>query len=200
MRASFVLFELVVLASSVGCQQPKKSPPPPPPHAMPSASALTALLVPRGASRFHEVDGKLRQEQPRLPDTGEWRCAEQGRVVWCAGGEAAAGIVSGPPDHAYRCGPRWGRKNGERVCIDEHPDYPGDGYQCAFEQERGLARVCQPAPAWHGAALAARAVPACWLDHDCPAGRCDRGTCGCRVSQDCASGRCESGVCVEVKP
>lgn len=207
MRARHVLLELLVL--SVGCKQAHRSPQS---HAAAAASAageLTRLLGPRGASRFQVRNGKARQEHPRLPDAGEWRCAERGKIVWCAGGEAAAGIVSGPPDSGYRCGPRWGRDDGERVCIDEHPDYPsssdsptGDGpwQQCKFEQERGIARVCELAAPYEGPALAAHAVPACWLDRDCPAGHCDRGACSCGSGDDCKSGRCAGGVCVAVKP
>jgi hypothetical protein len=207
MRARLVLLELLLVALSVGCKQAQKSRP----HAATSASSgLTRLLAPRVASRFQvrSSDGKLRQAQPRLPDTGEWRCAEQGRVVWCAGGEAAAGIVSGPPDRRYRCGPRWGSE-GERVCIDQHPDYPGpsgspdgDGQlqQCKFEQEQSIARVCEPGAAYQGPALPAHALPACWLDRDCPSGHCERGACGCAKPSDCKLGSCSGAVCVGVKP
>jgi hypothetical protein len=197
MRVNLVLFELLWLTASVGCQPPKR---PAPKHAAPSASALQALLAPHAASPFRVDGNQLRQEQPRLPDTGEWRCADRGKVVWCAGGEAAAGVVSGPPDAGYRCGPRWGTTTGERVCIDQHPDYPGDSYECAFEQEHGMTRVCRSAAAWEGSTLAARALPACWLDRDCPSGRCDRGACGCSVNQDCLGGPCAGGLCSQVKP
>lgn len=199
MRACLALFEVLWLTSSVGCQQPKRSEPKPADISLPTSAALRTALLPRAASRFQRQDGKLRQEHPRLPDTGEWRCAEHGKVVWCAGGEAAAGVVSGPPDRGYRCGPRWGT-TAERVCIDERPDYPGDGYQCRFDQELSIARVCQPAAPWQGSALAAHAVPACWLARDCPSGRCDRGACSCSTSQDCQSGHCLGGTCVEEKP
>jgi hypothetical protein len=210
MRARPVRVELLLVALSVGCQQAYESSSPPHAAASPSSeNRLTRELAPRAASRFQERDGKQRQEYPRLPDTGEWRCAERGSVVWCAGGEAAAGVVSGPPDRGYRCGPRWDRDDGERVCIDEHPDYPapsgtprGDGkrQRCRFEQEQGIVRVCELAAAYEGLALPARAVPACWLDRDCPSGHCDRGACSCGSEQDCKSGRCAGGFCVEAKP
>lgn len=208
MRARLALLELLLVALSVGCQQTRKSPRL---HAAGSASVasgLTRVLLPRSASPFEARDGKQRQEHPRLPDTGEWRCAEQGKVVWCAGGEAAAGIVSGPPDRGYRCGPRWGSEH-ERVCIDEHPDYPapsgspqsdGQWQHCKFEQERGIARVCELAAPYQGPALPAHALPACWLDRDCPSARCDRGACRCDAPEHCKSGHCAGGVCVEVKP
>ena len=203
MHARFVRVELLLAALSVGCKQAHESSPPP--HAAASASSaheLKRALAPRGASRFHVRDGKPRQEHPRLPDTGEWRCAERGLVVWCAGGEAAAGVISGPPDPGYRCGPRWGRDDGERVCVDEHPDYPESSapQQCKFEQEQGIVRVCEPAAPYEGSALPPRAVPACWLDRDCPSGQCDRGACRCGSLGDCQSGGCTGGFCVEVTP
>jgi hypothetical protein len=199
MRVRLALIELVLLASALGCQQPTKEKQTP--RAGPSApTELTRLLAPRQASRFRERAGKQRQEHPRLPDTGEWRCAERERVVWCAGGESAAGIVAGPPDRGYRCGERWGQHGGERVCIDTRPDYPGEGYQCRFEQERGIARVCELATAVPGPGLMANALSACWLDRDCPSGRCDRGTCSCSATEQCLRGTCQSGVCSEGKP
>lgn len=199
MRVCVALLELSLLALAVGCQQPSKEKPTPRAQASASTS-LTSLLRPRPASRFYERAGKLRQEHPRLPDAGEWRCAEHDRSVWCAGGDAAAGVVAGPLDRGYRCAARWGQNAGERVCIDQHPDYPSAGYQCRFEQERGIARVCEAATAAPGPALPAAALPACWLDRDCPSGRCDRGACGCSANEHCLSGRCESGVCSEAKP
>ncbi len=206
MRARLVLLELALVALSVSCKQAQKSPQP---RAVASAaSELTRLLAPRAASRFQVVDTKMRQEHPRLPDAGEWRCAERGKTVWCAGGEAAAGVVSGPPDGGYRCGPRWSNEEGERVCIDLHPDYPDlagspkrDGqWQCKFEQEQGIARVCELVAPYDGPALPAQALPACWLDRDCPSGHCDRGACSCGSRADCKSGSCAGGVCIEVKP
>ncbi len=201
MRLCLAPFELLLLVTaSLGCQRPQKSDQPRGASSASSASSRASTPLPRPASLFLAQNGRLRQEHPRLPDTGEWRCAERGGVVWCAGGGAAAGVVSGPPDSGYRCGPRWGRPgkdNAERVCIDQHPDYPGEGYACAFEQEQAWRGVCRWAEASSGPPLTARAKPACWLDRDCPAGRCDRGACGCGAQSDCREGRCENGVCVE---
>jgi hypothetical protein len=202
MRASLVVIELLVLASCVGCKRPKPAPAPPPsPSSTSAPDQLRAALTPRSAGHFSLRDGKLRQEHPRLPDTGEWRCAERARIVWCAGGEPAAGVVAGPNDAGFRCGPRWGQDGSERerVCIDEHPDYPGnEAYQCSFDQERGIARVCRVAEPTPAAVLAPNAVAACWLDRDCPSGRCDRGACTCVAQADCQSGSCQRGTCVEV--
>lgn len=209
MRAArFAPFEpLLLLGALGGCQHPDSHAKRPSVASSSAASVASNALArgagPRAASRFACQNGKCRQAQPRLPDTGEWRCADLGHVVWCAGGEPAAGVVSGPPDARFRCGPRWGANQAERVCIDRHPDYPDnqrDTFKCSFEQERGVARVCQSGEAWPGAELAASAVPACWLDRDCASGGCDRGACRCAAAGDCQTGRCVSGVCVEATP
>ena len=117
------------------------------------------------------------QRHVRLPDDGEWRCAERDGVVWCAGGEPAAGVVSSSSVRGYRCGERRGTLR-ERVCVDATPDYPDGGaraFRCRFEQERGIVRTCTRAP---GTLRPPRPGSAanCWVDADCP-GRCDRGTC-----------------------
>jgi hypothetical protein len=202
MRASLVLIELLASAANAGCKRTAQAEPTA--HLQTTApSTLTPLLVPRAAGRFTCEAGKCLQEQPRLPDTGEWRCADRGHVVWCAGGEPAAGVVKGPPTPGYRCGVRWGSTAGERVCIDEHPDYPEgqpENLRCGFEQELGSVRVCQLGEPWRGPALGPGALPACWLDRDCPSGMCDRGACSCQSDAACQLGRCQAGVCAEAKP
>lgn len=123
-------------------------------------------------------------------------------MVWCAGGETAAGVVNGPPDPRYRCAPRWGKAQSERICIDREPDYPSTrrrDFSCRFNQERGITRECALTLAEPGRPLHERALPACWLSQDCRSGRCDRGTCGCQNDADCEVGRCEQGRCIEVK-
>jgi hypothetical protein len=118
------------------------------------------------------------QRHVRLPDDGEWRCAERDGVVWCAGGEPAAGVVSASAARGYRCGERRGSKVRERVCVDAAPDYPEGGaarFRCRFEQEQGVVRSCTRAPATPRP-LPENARPNCWLDADCP-GRCERGSC-----------------------
>jgi len=204
----FALCELLLLAAAAGCRQPQARPHRPlATRAVSLPSALALAVAPRAASRFACQGGTCRQQQPRLPDTGEWRCAESKHVVWCAGGEPAAGVVGGPPDRHFRCGPRWGTGAGERVCIERQPDYPGDpslSYQCRFEQEQGVARVCRSTDAKvdakAGGDLAERALPACWLDRDCPSGTCDRGACRCAAPGDCQTGRCANGLCLEASP
>jgi hypothetical protein len=129
------------------------------------------------ASPFVCESDRCTQRHVRLPDDGEWRCAERDGVVWCAGGEPAAGVVAASAARGYRCGERRGRGPRERVCVDSAPDYPEGGpaaFRCRFEQERGVVRTCtraagtfRPPP---------RGTPDCWVDADCE-GRCERGTC-----------------------
>ena len=135
------------------------------------ASALASV------SPFDCRAGSCSQRHSRLPDDGEWTCAELDGVVLCAGGEPASGTVAGPADRAFRCGQR---PNGERVCVNRTPDYPPGGrerYACRFDAEHGVTRECRehPTPAPVLAALPSTA-PDCWLDRDC-SGRCDRGHC-----------------------
>lgn len=120
------LSETLLLVTCAAClTEPRREPPLPPPGARRAGELVCA--------------GELcRQEHPRLPDTGEWRCAEREKQVWCAGGEPAAGVVPGAPDPSFRCGDRWGSRAeaGERVCVDSRPDYPKgarDEYDCAYQ-------------------------------------------------------------------
>ena len=155
-------------------------------------------MAPHPAGRFVCEGDVCVQPYPRLPDAGEWRCADHGGVVWCAGGEAAAGVVPGSPTKGYRCGARSGLGRAERVCIDQHPDFPLDqpqGYACSFAQERGITRVCKRGSPTSVRPLAPDALPACWLGKDCGSGECDRGTCRCQDDADCAAGHCRLGVC-----
>ncbi len=134
------------------------------------------------ASDFVCDGGRCVQRHVRLPDDGEWRCAERDGVVWCAGGEPAAGVVRAPADRGFSCGLRRGAGHpaGERVCVDPSPDYPGGRagkYACRFDQERGIERVCDERKSAVVPPRSDRA-PDCWLDRDCGGERCDRGRCG----------------------
>ncbi|MBI4956542.1 MAG: hypothetical protein HY908_31285 [Myxococcales bacterium] len=139
------------------------------------------------------------QRHPRLPDDGEWECADLAGVVVCRGGAPPAGVVAGPPDPGWSCGTRAGHE--DRVCVDPAPDTPrgeGRGWSCAFERERRGTRVCvrrEDAPG-----LGAN----CAVAADCPQGaRCDLGRClprapapDCWVDPDCGAGsRCAFGTC-----
>jgi hypothetical protein len=142
----------------------------------PGAHAVQTRRV--EASEFSCDAGRCVQRHVRLPDDGEWRCAEAEGVAWCAGGEPAAGVVSAPAERGFACGRRRGPLT-ERVCVDESPDYPGGErgrYRCRFLQERGTQRECvEESVAVR--AVVARGAPDCWLDRDCASGTCDRGRC-----------------------
>jgi hypothetical protein len=190
------LLELSALALCLACQGAPKAQRQ---RALPAPSAAR-ISAPAPAGLFECVGEVCSQAYPRLPDTGEWRCADTGGVVWCAGGEPAAGVVPGPADPGYRCGARFGKSASERVCIDRHPDYPAAGaahYRCSFAQERGVTRVCKSEAAVPASSLSPQALPACWLDKDCGSGDCDRGTCRCSGDGECERGACRLGVCSE---
>jgi hypothetical protein len=192
------LEQALLLALSVGCQN-GVSEKEPPARSVPSAMPLRSLLAVPRADRFSCGAAQCVQSHPRVPDSGQWRCAESERVVWCAGGEPAAGVAPAAPDPAYRCGPRFGAVS-ERICIDEHPDYPPPQMgrnNCTFAQERGLSRVCEAGATSAPKPLSPGALPACWLGKDCGSGSCDRGTCRCAADRDCERGVCSSGVCAE---
>jgi len=190
---AFLWLDGLLVAASVACQRA-----PSPEQALPAPRVLRA--------GEHVCQGELcRQAHPRLPDTGEWRCAEAEKVVWCAGGEPAAGVTPGAADPQFRCGARWGARaaKGERVCVDAVPDYPDgarDDYDCSYEQERGVTRVCRKQRRAARALAHGGALPACFFDEDCPSGSCDRGACRCAGNHDCKSGSCASGVCVGATP
>jgi hypothetical protein len=133
------------------------------------------------ASAFLCRGEQCSQRHVRLPDDGEWRCADLDGVVLCAGGEPAAGVVPAGAARGYRCGERLGLARHERVCVDSAPDFPPGGraaYRCRFDAEHGLTRECAPRetpPSDAIAALPPRA-PECWLDADCQ-GSCVHGFC-----------------------
>jgi hypothetical protein len=171
------------------------------------------------ASSF-ECKGTLcTQRHARLPDDGEWTCADAAGAVVCVGGERAAGVVAGPPDAAWICGARRGADArapggfvrrlaaaspaplGARVCVDLSPDVP-DGdlsrWRCHFENGPPAARVCQEA---RGAAVLS---VACDRQHPCVDGAaCVEGRClpaarpapSCWLDGDCAGGACRFGTC-----
>jgi hypothetical protein len=136
------------------------------------------------------------QNTPRLPDDGEWECADLDGVVVCHGGRPAAGVTPGAPDVGWRCGPRRGAE-GDRVCVDFSPDRPGpEPWSCRFQYLPGVPRrackkgglgmlgracgtgcpsgsVCQS-----GHCLPLSPNPSCWLDSDCDKGqKCTFGSC-----------------------
>lgn len=194
--------ELTVLALCLACQGKPSAEADRRGRASAAASAFQLVTRARQTAPFRCGAEACVQSHPSLPDSGEWRCAESEQVVWCAGGEPAAGVVPAPPDPRYRCGQRFGTGPSERVCIDEAPDYPPPHAQrnrCSFSQERGVERWCKPGAAQARRPLAEGALPACWLGRDCRSGSCDRGACRCNGDADCDRGACSLGVCVEAK-
>ncbi len=186
---------------------------------LPSIGAPTALgwrCTGQGAARvcvdrvgsvgtFVCKGADCQQLHPRLPDDGEWSCADDAGAVVCVGSEPPAGVVPGAVEAGWICGeraPRAPLKNdpGRRVCVDLSPDYP-DGrpasWRCRFDQERGHRRVCTRDltvhalgdacddlhPCLDGAlcvsarCLPRRPMPSCWLDGDCRDGVCRFGSC-----------------------
>jgi hypothetical protein len=169
-----------------------------------AAASLRSWLAPRASSRLICGKDSCRQDYPRLPSSGEWRCAEQPGTVWCAGGEPAAGVVAGTIEAGFRCGPRWGGKRQERICIDRDPEYSEDPTlrQCRFHQEEGIVRGCtrNVAQAPVAPRLSDRALAACWIDSDCPSKHCDRGACACGNDAECQVGQCRDAHCAEARP
>ena len=153
----------------------------------------------REAPPFRCEGGICRQRNPRLPDDGEWECADFASIVVCHGGARPAGVPPGATAPGYFCGPRRGVP-GERVCVDLSPDMPegvARGYRCRFEAAGGLMRVCEQDPTTHAVA------DPCDSTHPCaPELACDQGRClplfpspTCWLPRDCDNPPCRLGTC-----
>jgi hypothetical protein len=165
------------------------------PHVMGSAAAA----VRRGPA-FACDGSRCAQRHPRMPDDGEWQCADSAGATICVGGERPAGVAPAPADPRWLCGARRGGPPGARVCVDLSPDFPdggGGGWRCRTLYDGPTRRVCDRAPDAHtlgdpcdparpcvdgsrcadGRCVPDRPAPACWLDGDCPGGRCRFGSC-----------------------
>jgi hypothetical protein len=153
--------------------------------------------------RFSCEGSRCTQRFPRLPDDGDWTCADTAGATVCVGGEKPAGVAPAPADPGWTCGPRRGARRdelGKRVCRTTTPDFPegeGAGWRCRTLHDPPLRRVCDRAPAVHmlndpcdaqhpcvdGSRCAGDrcvplgATPDCWLDDDCPGLRCSIGSC-----------------------
>ena len=140
------------------------------------------------------------QLHPRMPDDGEWQCADSAGATVCTGGERAAGVAAAPADPGWFCGTRRGAEPGARVCVDLSPDFPdgrAKGWRCHTIYEGPPLRICARDSAAHtlaescdaghpcvdgsrcadGWCVPERPAPACWLPEDCPGGRCRFGSC-----------------------
>lgn len=153
------------------------------------------------------------QRQPRLPDDGEWECADMAGAVVCRGGDPAAGAAPGGRGRGYTCGLR--SREGqppERLCVDLSPDLPdgaAPGLRCHFEASAGLHRVCELG------ALRPALGTACGRESPCVdgsvcvteggsgnGGRCvpRRPRPSCWLASDCAAGACRFGTCTPETP
>jgi hypothetical protein len=148
-----------------------------------------------GADAFECRETLCSQRHPRMPDDGEWECADLDGIVVCHRLADAAGVEPGARDPAWICGDRRGPK-AERVCVDPSPDRPDGGpFDCKFQWEPDVpARVCARGGSLFdrtcdgGCPLGSRCadgrcwplepVADCWLDADCgPKAKCAYGSC-----------------------
>src|SRR5262249_53676340 len=152
----------------------------------------TAATRPEGGPWTCKRD--CEQGYPRLPDDGQWECADLDGVAVCRGGVAAAGVVPGPPDPGWRCG---AKPDGERVCIDATAETPagGRGWLCHFTHAPIERRVCEHDA--KGPPVGAPCEAGCAPDTHCAGGRCelDEPKPGCWLDEDCHGGRCMHGSC-----
>ncbi|HET9930869.1 MAG TPA: hypothetical protein VFQ35_09290 [Polyangiaceae bacterium] len=156
------------------------------------------------APPFRCREERCTQPLPRVPDDGEWECADLGGVVLCRGGGVPAGVARPSSDPGWRCGARRKSSTGERICLDLDPDYPGkrgESFRCHYDYEGAkLTRTCEPSRApvigtrceskgacpadarcIGGICLPASFNPSCWGDLDCSGDeRCVYGACAPR--------------------
>lgn len=152
-----------------------------------------------GAGRFECEGRRCVQAHIRVPDDGEWTCAESAGATICTGGALQpAGVPSPVTDSGWLCGNRAGSP--DRVCVDFSPDLPTphpERWQCQYEGTSPQTRRCvvnpdsprlgascsakQPcvdgARCVRGLCLPAPPEPTCWLDSDCASRACRFGTC-----------------------
>jgi hypothetical protein len=172
-------------------------------------AARTCVDRQRGVGAFAQNGERWLQRHPRLPDDGEWSCGEMGGAVVCSGGATAAGVAAKGSDPAWFCGKRWNGMSSaetiERVCVDFAPDFPDGsaiGWRCRYEQEQGLARVCQRNPSAHVLGDACDAGRPCLDGVRCVERKCvpERPAPSCVIDADCESTACRLGTCREPSP
>jgi hypothetical protein len=135
----------------------------------------------------------------------------------CVGGERASGVVAGPPDAGWICGPRRGEGGGAagdvvlpsaaapalgpRVCVDFSPDFPDGemaGWRCHVESGPPVTRVCERAPGAPVLATTCERAHPCVDGATCVGGRClpaVRPAPSCWLDGDCRGGACRFGTC-----
>ena len=117
------------------------------------------------------------------------------------GGRGAGPRPVRPSDAGWFCGARRGGDPGARVCVDLSPDFPDGrarGWRCRTLHDGPARRVCERDAAAHTLA------EACDPGHPCVDGsRCAEGWCvperpapGCWLQTDCPGGRCRFGSCI----
>jgi hypothetical protein len=167
-------------------------------------AARTCTSRATSAPAFACDGSRCEQRHPRMPDDGEWQCTDSAGATVCMGGERAAGVAPGPaPDRSdagWFCGARRGGDPGSRLCVDLSPDFPDGrarGWRCRTLHDGPARRVCERDAAVHtlaetcdpghpcvdgsrcaeGWCVPERPAPSCWLQTDCPGGRCRFGSC-----------------------
>jgi hypothetical protein len=158
------------------------------------------------APRFRCRGARCTQVLPRVPDDGEWECADLGGAVLCRGGAAPAGVARPSHDPGWRCGARRQSSAAERVCLDLDPDYPNarsKSFRCRYELEGAkLTRSCESSnePLL---GLRCRSQAECPVDASCISGIClpPSLTPNCWGALDCAADeRCVYGSCTPRPP
>ena len=173
-----------------------------------SGSARTCTGRARDVGAFTCTSGHCVEPHPRLPDDGEWSCADMAGAAVCAGGEPAAGIPKAVRDAAWICGPERGPKSARdasRICVDLAPDFPDGvarGWRCSYTGEPGTQRVCEGDPNAHEIGDACDAGRPCLDGLSCTASRClpHRPAPSCAFDRDCDDHRCRFGTCQAEAP
>lgn len=161
----------------------------------------------RNAGAFVCHGASCTQPRPRLPDDGEWECAEADGIVYCHSLGPAAGVAKADVDPNWMCGQRSSSTpSRERICVDLSPErpLPEGGWACRFDYVKAEgARVCERSSA-------PRAGTTCAAPSDCPPAmacvdqRCvprDRPSPSCWFDSHCvAPGVCRYGTCVKAAP
>lgn len=153
------------------------------------------------------------QRHARLPDDGEWSCADSAGAVVCTGGTEPAGVIAVPGRQAtgWLCGKRTQgteqepKQEPEIVCVDLSPDFPDGqprGWRCRTVHTGAATRLCERDADAHVLADPCDRQRPCVDGSECTAGRCvpERPRPGCFFDGDCPSGACRFGTCREDSP